>query len=169
MCLKPIRHRDGQHLQGMAECLPHKFDAIQRADRRQDVTGVGTLVALWLEQSALADSLQEQVQEQSLGTALDQPATELAQDGVIETGILQLETERVLPNHARAYGIRCLAVGQILDKLERGDQCLSPRALGWLAAFREQVRELVVSDEGLQLVSHAHVRVPGREGRTGET
>jgi hypothetical protein len=56
--------------------------------------------------------------------------------------------------------IRRLAIGQFLNK-EDGDQCKSPWTLGGLTAFWEHMtRDLVVRDDGLQLVAMRRYGLP---------
>jgi hypothetical protein len=45
------------------------------------------------------------------GTAAQQPAAELAQDGVVEAGIREVERQQVLPVDPRPDGLGGLAAG----------------------------------------------------------
>jgi len=88
---------------------------------------------------------------------------------VNESWIVEVQSERVLPIDPSTDGIGSLAVGQILNKLEHGDQCQAPRTLGWLTSHWEQVSKLAVLDERFQLVAHAQIGIATRERRVRDT
>src|SRR3954454_18291826 len=82
---------------------------------------VGTLPAPLADQAEFPASFQEGVEELQFGLAVDQAGAELAEDGVVEAGIGQFQSQGVLPVDAATDGIGGLAVGETLDVLEDGD------------------------------------------------
>ena len=91
--------------------------------------------------------LEQRVQEQPFGPAGDQAAAELAEHGVVEAGIGQLQAEGVLPVDAAADGVGGLAIGEVLGELQDGDQGEPPGGVGGLSARGKQVGEVVVRVE----------------------
>ena len=67
------------------------------------------------------------------GLAVDQTGAELAQHGMVEAGIGQLQAECVLPVDASTDGVGGLAVGEALDVLEHGGQSEPGRCFSGLA------------------------------------
>lgn len=78
------------------------------------------------EQPELAESLEQHVQQEPLGIALDQPTAKLTQHGVVEPSVFQLEPEGVLPIDPCANRFGRLAIGQVLSELEDRNQRKSP-------------------------------------------
>jgi hypothetical protein len=74
------------------------------------------------EQSVLAELLQEHVQQQPFSAIVNQPTPELAEHGVVEARILELQTQGILPINSTPDSISCLAVRKILNELKDRDQ-----------------------------------------------
>ena len=119
---QPVRGDGRDLVQRRPQRLAQKLEAVERADRGQHVGGVGPLPPARLEQAAGLARLQQLVQEALLGAALEQARAELAQDRVVEAGIVELEAQEVLPVDARPRRLRGLPVGQVLPELQQGDQ-----------------------------------------------
>ena len=90
---------------------------------------------------------------------VDQAAAELAEHGVIEAGVGQLQTQRVLPVDASADGVSGLTIGQALDVLEDRDQGQPCRGQSGLAAVGEEIGELVITIEGPEDIGDAETEV----------
>ena len=75
-----------------------------------------------LEQAQPAEPLEQHVQQEPLGVALDQTTAELAQDRMVKARVFQLEAQGVLPIDASTNGVRGLAIGQVLGELKDPDQ-----------------------------------------------
>src|SRR5687768_1242477 len=101
----------------MPQRLAHKFEAVEGADVRKYVCGVGALSAARFEQPEIATPFQQDVEQELLRSPLDQSATELTEDGVVEAGIGELKCEGVLPVDAGANG-GGLAIREVLGELE---------------------------------------------------
>jgi hypothetical protein len=74
------------------------------------------LPAALLEQSPFAPPIEQRIQKPLLGWARDQARAELAEDGVIESGVGPFQTERLLPVHAAPHRLRRLPIRETLDK-----------------------------------------------------
>jgi hypothetical protein len=129
---------------------------------------VAALPAARLEQPARLARLQELVQETLLGATLEQARAELAQDRVVEAGIVELEAEQVLPVDAGAHRLGGTPVRQVLAELQQGDQRQPPRRQPRLAELREQVGEVFVGEDGAELVAELQQRVALAEGGLGD-
>src|SRR5512143_1303976 len=125
---------------------------------------VGALPAPPSNQSESPAPVQEGVQEQELGLALDQAGTELAQDRVIKAGIGQFQAQGVFPVDAAPDGVGGLAIGEALDVLEHRGQGEPGGGGGRLSAGGEEGGELVVTVEWSEFVGDAEA-----EGSLGES
>ena len=130
----PGRRDDGEYVECMAERLAHELQTIEGTNGGQDVAGVGALPTVRLEQADSAEALQHQIEEQPLCSTIDQATTKPTQDRVIESWIVEVQAERLLPIDPSTDGVGGLAVRQIFDKLEHRDQRQAPRTPGWLTS-----------------------------------
>src|SRR5262249_29141585 len=103
---------------------------------------VGALPAACLEPTAFAAAVQDRVEQAPFGRAGDQTGAELAPDGAVEAGVGPFQGEGVLPVDAGADGGGGLAVGQVLDELEDGDEGEPPGGLGRSAPRGVEVGEV---------------------------
>ena len=131
--------------------------------RGQHVRAVGALLAAGLDEAARLEALQHGVQEQVLGPARDETGAELAEHAEVETGVGQLEPERVFPVDAGAHGIGGLPITEVLQKLEDRYKSQSPRGQAGLAPGGEEAVEILVLVEGAELVTQ-----PRGQGASGE-
>jgi hypothetical protein len=93
----------------MAQRFAHELQPIERTHCREHVPRVSSLATMRFEQSMLAELLQEHVQQQPFGTIVNQPTPELAEHGVVEARILELQTQGILPIDSAPDSISCLA------------------------------------------------------------
>ena len=129
---------------------------------------VAALPAARLEQPARLARLQQFAEQALLGAALEQAGAELAQDRVVEAGIVELEAEQVLPVDAGAHRLGGTPVRQVLAEPQQGDQRQPPRRQPRLAELREQVGEVRVGEDGAELVPQLQERVALAEGGPGD-
>jgi hypothetical protein len=129
---------------------------------------VGALPAPRPDQLAFAASVQEGIQELLFGLALDQAAAELAEHGVIETGIGEFQPQGVLPVDAPPDGVGGLAVGEPLDVLEDGGHGEPCGGGGGLSAGGEEVGELSVAVERPEFVGDAEAEGALGKGGVGD-
>jgi hypothetical protein len=81
---------------GTSECHP----------TGQDVGRVGVLAGTGLEQAAALAGHQHLVEEELFGTTSGKTATELGEDGEVEAGVIELESQSVLPVDAASAARR---------------------------------------------------------------
>src|SRR4051812_11681269 len=129
---------------------------------------VGALPAPLADQSEFPASFQEGVQELLFGLTVDQATAELAEHGVVEAGIGQLQGEGVLPVDATADGVGGLAVGEALDVLEDGGGGEPCGEGGGLSAGGKQLGELLVAVERTEFIGDAEAKRAFGEGGVGD-
>jgi hypothetical protein len=98
------------------------FQAMQRADRRQDMRGIGPLTPPPLEPSARFAGGQEGIKEAVASLMGEQAVAKIVQQGKVEPGVGELKAQGIFPIHAAPDGIGGLAVGEPFDLLHDGDQ-----------------------------------------------
>ncbi len=108
--------------QGLADTL----QPVERTDRRQDVSGVGALLAPRLDQTALAQALEQDLEQALILIAGEQARSELAQNRNVEPRVGQLQAQRLRPVNAASHRLGRLTVGQVLEDLEQRDQRQPP-------------------------------------------
>jgi hypothetical protein len=155
----------GYDLQGVAHRLGHQFQTVEGPDGREHVGRVGPLPTAGPEQPALAETLQERVQQEAFRAAGEQAGAELAEDRGVEARVGQLQRQGVLPVDAAAGGVRRLPIREVLGELEDGHQGEPPGRRGRLTARGEEVGEGRVLVDRAEFVAHAHERMPFGEGR----
>jgi hypothetical protein len=129
---------------------------------------VGALAGPGREQAAVLAGFQHPVQEELLGPAGRLAAAELGEDGEIEAGIIELESEGVFPVDAAADGVGGLAIGEVLGELQDRDPGELP---GWqrgLATPGVEVGEVSVAEDGPEPVAESEVGVALGEGGAGD-
>jgi hypothetical protein len=117
---------------------------------------VSALLATRPQQVARHQCGQQQVQGPLLQTMGHHPGTELGQHTVVEPGIGQVKTERVLPGQAFPDHVSGLPVGQVLHLLQHRHQCQPPRSPTRLAALTERRCELGVREQLAEPVTYRH-------------
>ncbi len=93
--------------------------------------GVLVIIDTLLKIAKLFSYAEEGVEPQAFGLPGDQPGPELAQHGMAEARVGQLEAQRIVPVDATAHRVGLLAVGQALGKLQdsrEGEAAGCPRA-----------------------------------------
>jgi hypothetical protein len=166
--LQPVGVHHGQVVRGGPHRLAVPLQPVEHADGGQDMGRVGALPAPLADQSEFPAPVQEGVQEQLFGLAVDQVGAEFAQHGVVEAGVVQLQAEGVLPVDATMDGVGGLAIRQALDVLEDGGQGQPGGRGGRLAAGGKQAGELVVTVERSEFISDAEAEGALGEGGVGD-
>lgn len=111
----------------LVERIMHGFQdtcqAVQRADRRQDMGRISPLGASRLDPAACFAGGQEGIQE-PLGCVMrEQTVAKIVQQGKVKAWVVPVEAEGLLPIHTAPHGIRRLAVGEPCHILPHHDQC----------------------------------------------
>jgi hypothetical protein len=94
----------------VAQGLTHALQSVQGANGRQHMGGVGALAAAHLEEAAFTYPGQQGVEQQLFGVPRQQPRPELAQHGMVEARVGQLQAKDIFPINAAAHRIGRLAV-----------------------------------------------------------
>jgi hypothetical protein len=101
-------------------CL--RLEPVQRADRRQDVRGIGPLRAPRLDPPPRVAGSQEGIKEPLARLMGQHAAAKIVQQREVEAWVGSLQAQGILPIHPAADGIRCLAIGEPFDILHHHDQ-----------------------------------------------
>ena len=162
----PLGSRQG--VEGGAERRADQFQAVEVASGGQDVGRVGALAGTGLEQSAVLTGLHDLVQEDALRPTGGEAAAELGEDGEVESGVVELEPEGVLPVDPPANGVGGPSIGEILCELHDGDQGELPGGQCGLSASGIEVGEVAIAEDGSEFVSEPEVGVSLGEGGAGD-
>ena len=103
-----------------------------------------------------------------MGPAGGEAAAELGEGGEVESGVVELEAEGVLPVDAAADGVGGLAIGEVLGELHDGDQGELPGGQCGLSAPGVEVGEVGVAEDGSEFVAEPEVGIPLGEGGAGD-
>jgi hypothetical protein len=88
------------------------LQAVQGADRRQDMRGIGPLCATGSDPAPRFAGGQKRVEQALTSLMGEQPLTEIMQQGEVEPWVTEVETQGIFPIHAAADGIGRLAIGE---------------------------------------------------------
>src|SRR4051812_28878772 len=138
---QPLRSGNRDGVEGGAHRLTDEFQTVEAADRGQDMSGVGALLATRLDQAALAQVLQHDLEQVLIASSGKQTGSELAQHGEVEARIAKLQAEGILQVDPTAHRLGRLPIGQVLEELKDGDQGQAPRGYRQLAASVIQAGE----------------------------
>jgi hypothetical protein len=86
----------------------------------------------------------------------------------VESGVVELEPEGILPVDASADGVGGLAIGEVLGELQHGDQGEPPRGQCGLPAPGVEVGEVAIAEHGSELVAEPEVGIALGEGGAGD-
>jgi hypothetical protein len=117
MLLHPRGFRRAELIEGIMHGFQDALQAVQRADRRQDVGGISPLRAPGLDPAPGLAGAQEGIQKLLGGLMGEQPVAKIVQQGEAKARVVQVETQGMLPIHAAADGVGRLAIGEPLDVL----------------------------------------------------
>jgi len=120
------------------------------------VGGIGAHLAARAHQPAGGQPLQQRVQYHLIQTPAGDPGPELTQHRVVETGIGQIEAQRVLPIDTGTDALGGLPVGQILRHLKDRHQGQARRRPARLTAHPVGTRELLIGQPLTELVAHQY-------------
>jgi hypothetical protein len=165
---QPLGRDRGQGVEGGAERLADQLQAVEVAGGGQDVRRVGTLTGAGLGQAAVLARLEDLVQEEPSGPVGGEAAAELGEGGEVESGIVELEPEGVLPVNTTADGVGGLSIGEVLGELQDGDQSELPGGQSGLSAPGVEVGEVAVAEDRSEFISESEVGIPLGEGGAGD-
>ena len=113
--------------------------------------------------------LQHGIQQQVLGPTRDEAGAELAEHAEVKAGVGELEPEGIFPVDAGAHGIGGLPITEVLQELEHRHKRQSPRGQAGLAPSGVERAEILVLEEGAELVTQPRDQGAFGEGRAGDT
>jgi hypothetical protein len=87
--------------------------------------------------------------------AVDQAGSEFTEDRVIKAGVGQFQAQRVFPVDAGQDGMNSLTVGEVLEKLEDGNQRQFPGRNGGLAGGGEKRCEILIGVDRAELITQS--------------
>jgi len=111
---------------------------------------------------------QHRIEQALLHAAGDQARAELGEDRGVEAGVGQLQRETVRPVDTGADGVGGLSIGETFDVLHHTHEREAPRRLRRAATRGEERRELLVGEQGPDLVAHAHEGAAAAERGAGD-
>jgi hypothetical protein len=140
---------------------------VQVTDRHTDVGGVGALAPTPLQQATLAQPIKQE-RQQPLSLAIgEQPRAELGEHRGIEARVTKIEAQRVLPVQPCSHRVGGLPVGEALDELQYQHQRQPRRRPRRPPPCREQLGELLISEQRPQRIAHPHHQASLGEHRPG--
>src|SRR5512132_540740 len=93
---QPLRSGSRDGVKRSPQRLADQFQVVEGADCRQNVGGVGALLAARLDQAALAQALQHDLEQALILSPGNQAGSEFTQNGEVEARILKLQAQGVL-------------------------------------------------------------------------
>jgi hypothetical protein len=125
--------------------FPGQLQPVQRRHRRDDVGGIGALLAARLDQAIGGQPGQQRVQRHLLQAGIRYPAPELSQHRVIKARIIQRQPGQVLPVQPHPDRVGCQPAGQVLLPLQHRHQRQPRRGPPRLAPRPERRRERLIT------------------------
>ena len=147
-------------LERMMHGFQDTFQTVERADRCQDMRGIGPLLAPRLDPPPRFAGGQESIEEPLARIMGEQALPKFVQQGEVEPRVAQVEAERIFPIHAAADSISCLAIAEPFDVLHHQDQ--RPSAGGPLPRDSPRVdtdRQRADHHRASELCTELHVEV----------
>jgi hypothetical protein len=163
--VKQVRGSAGDFLQRGTDCLGDQLQPGQVTHGGQDVGGVGALRGALAHQPGLLEAGQREVKEAIGAVALGETVAEIGQHAVVEAGIVQFHGHRVLEVDAAAHRLGGLPVRQAEHELQYTDGGQLGGRGARTPVTRIPVREVLVTPQPVQTVSHPHRRRTARVAR----
>src|SRR6266849_3046105 len=101
----------------MAHRFSYTFQPTYGANSCQHVRGVGSLLASYLDPSALPTLLQQQIEEATFCSIDQQSVPKFGEHREVKAEVGQVQAYRVFPIDACAHGISGLSVGQLITHM----------------------------------------------------
>ena len=140
----PVRVRGRQRLQRGPHALPGQLQPVQRRHRRDDMGGIGALLAACPDQARGRQPGQQRVQRHLLQARTGHPVPELRQDRVIKARVIKRQPQQVLPVDPGPHRLGRCPVGQVLLPLQYRHQRQPRRRPARPAPVPERGRELLI-------------------------
>jgi hypothetical protein len=131
---------------------------------RQHKGRVGALLASGFEPPVLAAHVQNGVQQEILCCMVKQALTKVHQNAGVKALIFQRPGQGIFPIQPSPHHLSGLAVGEVFQCLQDGDQRQSPRRFCRSSPFGKQVGKVGILIDRAQRISHMHGK--GSLGKT---
>ena len=154
--------------QGRTQGFCQQLEPVHHADRCQHMGRVGPLPAPGLDQPRRLALLQQFLEQPLPGLTRKQSGAELAENGEVEARVGQLETEQVFPVDPGADGVGGPSIRESLAELQDGDEGEPPGGEGGLPTLGVEVGEVLVAEDGSQLITEPEIGVSFGECGTGD-
>ncbi len=149
---QPSRGDCRNRIEGCPQRLGQQLDAVEIPHGREHVRAVGTLPAARLEQPLITRGIEDAREQAFAGCVLQEAASKLTQEAVVEAGIDEVESQQVLPVDPGSDCLGGLAVAQAFAELHQRDECQTPGRVGGLAASRIEVGKGCVGEDGTEVI-----------------
>nr|WP_245550875.1 hypothetical protein [Nocardia niigatensis] len=120
--------------------------------------GVGARGGAFAHQPGLGESGQSEIEQPVGAVTFGEPMAEIAEHTVMEPGVVQLQTERVLEVDATTHGLGRLPVGQVQHILQDAHGGQLSRGQAGSAVARIPVGEILVAPQAFEPVAYPHRR-----------
>lgn len=135
------------------------------------MSGIGPLLPSRFEPAALPSQSQNGIEQPLLRLSLQEPRAEFGENGIIEAGIGEFQSQRIFPVNPTTDGVRRLAVWEVFRKLHHNHQCQSSGSLRRLSLRRKEVGKLLICEERSEFIAHLEpdiaLRKRGLSDQTG--
>ncbi len=153
---QPVRSHVCQLTQGCSETLCHAFQATQSTHVGQDKGRIGALVASSFEPAVLAAHLHNGLQQAILRPMVDEALTKVHQNTGVKALLIQRQGEGIFPIQASPHHLRSLAVREIFQRLQDGDQRQPPRCFCRSSPSGKQIGKVGILIDGAQRIAQMH-------------
>ena len=154
--------RAGHFFQHGTDRLGDQLQPGQVTHRGQDMRGIGALRGAFTHQSGVLHAGQGEIEEAVGAVALDETLAEVAQDTVMEAGIVQLQGQGVFEVDAAAHRLGGLPVGQTEQELQHANGGQLGRREAGAPVAGIPVGEVLVAPQPVQPVPYPHSRRTAR-------
>src|SRR6266480_5316660 len=102
---KPLSSNNGQTIERKTHRLPNTQQPVNGSNFRQDMRGVGPLLAAFLEPATLFEERQHGIQQHLFGSPLNQAFAKVREQGKVKPWIGQFQPQCILPIDAPSHRI----------------------------------------------------------------
>jgi hypothetical protein len=164
--LRPSGLRRTELIERIMHGLQDALQAVQGADRRQNVGRIGPLRATCLDPPPCFAGGQEGIEEPLAGRMGKQATAKIVQQREVEARVVQVKAEGVFPVHTAADRIGCLAISESFDVSHHQRERQAPgRDFHRTPGGRIQIRKELIVIEGAVLGAQRNLEVPFGERR----
>ena len=104
----------------------------------------------------LTTDLQDRLQQEILRLMVQQALTKIGQSAGVKARIIQWQRERIFPIQPSPHHLGGLAVGEVFQRLQDGDQRQSPRRFCGSSPFGKQMSKVGMLIDRAERISQIH-------------